>query len=275
MVHVRRQLAAAGLVGLLSVLSLPARGADGDAAAQIKDLQNKLERSLQMMEALQQRVQQLEAGGAEARKGSASQAVAADQAGKIDALEKQVSDLSAGLALRQPDTGTPLHGFGDVGLRRSGENNRYFGKGNKGFNVSGLDLYITPQFGDRIRMLVEPNIEVDQSGDTGIDIERLQIGYVFSDQVTGWAGRFHTPLGYWNTAFHHGAQIQTSVLRPRFLEFEDKGGILPAHTTGATPVSQAPVVWAGRMPPLSSNSRKRGRSTAVWICASWWKAVFQ
>jgi hypothetical protein len=47
-----------------------------------------------------------------------------------------------------------------------------------------------------------------------------------------WAGRFHTPYGYWNTAFHHGAQIQTSITRPRFLEFEDKGGILPAHAIG-------------------------------------------
>ncbi|MFX6330640.1 hypothetical protein ABTF76_20520, partial [Acinetobacter baumannii] len=37
---------------------------------------------------------------------------------------------------------------------------------------------------------------------------------------------------YWNTAFHHGAQIQTAVLRPKFLEFEDGGGILPAHTVG-------------------------------------------
>jgi hypothetical protein len=53
-------------------------------------------------------------------------------------------------------------------------------------------------------------------------------------------GRFHTPYGYWNTAFHHGAQIQTSITRPRFLDFEDKGGILPAHSVG---------LWAhGRVP---------------------------
>jgi hypothetical protein len=44
-------------------------------------------------------------------------------------------------------------------------------------------------------------------------------------------GRFHTPYGYWNAAFHHGAQIQT-VTRPRFIDFEDRGGILPAHSVG-------------------------------------------
>ncbi|MGD0958750.1 MAG: hypothetical protein ABSB19_02980, partial [Methylomonas sp.] len=54
----------------------------------------------------------------------------------------------------------------------------------------------------------------------------------FSDQANVWLGRFHTPYGYWQTAFHHGAQIQPSLLRPRFIDFEDKGGILPAHTTG-------------------------------------------
>jgi hypothetical protein len=47
-----------------------------------------------------------------------------------------------------------------------------------------------------------------------------------------WLGRFHTPLGYWNTAFHHGQQLQTSVLRPQMIDFEDHGGIMPAHTVG-------------------------------------------
>jgi len=32
--------------------------------------------------------------------------------------------------------------------------------------------------------------------------------------------------------FHHGAQLQTGIKRPKFLEFEDAGGILPAHTVG-------------------------------------------
>jgi hypothetical protein len=36
----------------------------------------------------------------------------------------------------------------------------------------------------------------------------------------------------WNTSFHHGANLQTSLSRPRFVEFEDKGGIIPAHSVG-------------------------------------------
>jgi hypothetical protein len=46
------------------------------------------------------------------------------------------------------------------------------------------------------------------------------------------AGRFHNLLGYWNMAYHHGAQIQTTIERPQFLKFEDDGGILPVHVVG-------------------------------------------
>ena len=39
-------------------------------------------------------------------------------------------------------------------------------------------------------------------------------------------------MGVWNTAFHHGANLQTSINRPRFIDFEDKGGVVPAHGVG-------------------------------------------
>jgi hypothetical protein len=74
----------------------------------------------------------------------------------------------------------------------------------------------------------------------------MQLGYEFSDDTTLWAGRFHTPYGYWNTAFHHGAQIQTSINRPRFIAFEDQGGILPAHSVGAW-LNSKPHTALGRM----------------------------
>ena len=72
-------------------------------------------------------------------------------------------------------------------------------------------------------------------------MERAQLGYSFSDALTFWVGRFHTPYGYWNTAFHHGAQIQTSVTRPLFIDFEDKGGILRAHSLGLLAHGRVPA----------------------------------
>jgi hypothetical protein len=96
-----------------------------------------------------------------------------------------------------------------------------------------VDFYLTPQLSDRVRALVEMAFEYGPDGAFALDVERMQIAYQFSDSLTLWAGRFHTPFGYWNTAFHHGAQLQTSIQRPRMIAFEDQGGILQAHTTGA------------------------------------------
>lgn len=219
------------------VAAAPAMAAGPDADARIKELERKLERSMQMIEALQGEVQTLKAAKAgeapAAAAAAAATAVNAEQSAKIENLERQVAQLGGGLSARATDDGVGLHGFADVGLSRSGENNPVYGRGNKGFNLGSFDLYLTPKFGTNVRSLIELVFEIDRTGAVNTDLERLQIGYAFNDGATAWLGRFHTPYGYWNTAYHHGAQIQTSVLRPRFLDFEDKGGILPAHTTGA------------------------------------------
>jgi hypothetical protein len=153
------------------------------------------------------------------------------QSAKLEALEKHVSEIGTSLSRRPADDGLAIHGFADVGAVKSGENN-VMTKGRKGATLGNFDLYLAPQFSDRVKALVELNFETGEDGNIGTDLERMQIGYAFGDAGTAWLGRFHTPYGYWNTAFHHGAQIQTSIMRPRFLDFEDNGGILPAHTTG-------------------------------------------
>ncbi|MEQ1838555.1 MAG: hypothetical protein ABL858_09535 [Candidatus Nitrotoga sp.] len=166
-------------------------------------------------------------------------ALAADdsQSERLDALEKQISQVSANASARRPDEGVPLHGFYDVGFATN-NNGKY---GSKGFNVGSFDLYLTPQFGDRVKSLVELIFEVEADGSLATDMERVQLGYIFGDEATLWAGRFHSPFGYWNTAFHHGAQIQTSIRRPKFIDFEDKGGIMPSHMTGAWLIGKIPA----------------------------------
>lgn len=64
------------------------------------------------------------------------------------------------------------------------------------------------------------------------EFERLQLGWYINDNTRLWFGRFHNPLGYWNTAFHHGAYLQTSSIRPAIAEFEDDGGVIPIHVSG-------------------------------------------
>jgi hypothetical protein len=149
---------------------------------------------------------------------------------KLESLQTELTQVTEGMAKRSSaEDGLPIHGFMDVGFAT---NSWGTSAGPMGFNGGALSFYLSPHFGDRVKALAEPIFEVTPEGTVATDLERLQIAYTFSDAATLWAGRFHTPYGYWNTAFHHGAQIQTSVLRPRFLDFEDKGGILPAHMVG-------------------------------------------
>jgi hypothetical protein len=157
---------------------------------------------------------------------------------KLETIQNELSQMTSGLVSQSSSSaGMPLHGFMDVGFATNSQANSVVANpyvpNPKGFYEGRLSFYMAPHFGDRVKALAEPNFEVSQSdGTVAVDIERLQIGYTFSDAATLWGGRFHSPYGYWNTAFHHGAQLQTSILRPRFIDFEDNGGILPAHMLG-------------------------------------------
>jgi hypothetical protein len=212
----------------MAMLALPAHGQAPDSA-RMRELEQKLERSLELIDQLSKKIDKLEQEKSVSR---ITDEKTTQQSAKIEQLEKHVSELSGGLSRRSFDTGVPIHGFADVGGLKSTENNPT-SKGRKGATIGNLDLYLTPQFGDRIKTLVELVFEVESGNAVEADLERLQLGYTFSDSATLWGGRFHTPFGYWNTAFHHGNQIQTAATRPRFLEFEGSGGILPTHTVGA------------------------------------------
>ncbi len=121
-----------------------------------------------------------------------------------------------------------LNGFADVSFNKctspcSDDHGR-----NGNFAFGTLDLYLAETLDD-IDILVELIVEKGNI----LDLERITIGYTFSDAVKLHAGRFHTPIGYWNNAYHHGVQLQPTIERPDFLKFEDDGGILPTHVVGA------------------------------------------
>jgi len=65
------------------------------------------------------------------------------------------------------------------------------------------------------------------------ELERLLLGWEINEQSMLWVGRFHSLINYWNTVFHHGQYLQTSISRPSIDAFEDQGGVLPGHISGA------------------------------------------
>ena len=81
---------------------------------------------------------------------------------------------------------------------------------------------------ERFRFLAEYTASIDHKM-----MERLQIGWLPTASSTLWLGRFHNPLGYWNTEFHHGNYLTTTISRPGIVAFEEHGGgVLPMHLSG-------------------------------------------
>lgn len=232
------RMPAAWALALVLTACACAPAAAGEQDDRIKALEQKLEESLRLIRSLSDRVQELER--AQRPAGASTAASSPDAGNAIAALQNSVKEISEGLSRGGQDTGSPLHGFADVtatwGSRGDPQHRRGFGGGT-------LDFYITPQF-NRVKALFELNFEYEPDGEAVADVERLQLGYALDDALTLWAGRFHTPFGLWNTWFHHGVQLQTSATRPRFVDFEDNGGLLPAHSVG---------LWAGGKRPVGGS----------------------
>lgn len=66
---------------------------------------------------------------------------------------------------------------------------------------------------DRFNIFAEVAVS-GRDSDYEFDVERVIAKYDFSDQFMLSAGKFSTPVGYWNTAFNRGNWLQTSSGRP-------------------------------------------------------------
>jgi hypothetical protein len=124
---------------------------------------------------------------------------------------------------------TVIHGFTDITYLTGGNNT---GR-TSAFGLGQFDLYITSSVTDRLTFLGETVFEYDdQASEFGVDVERVIAQYALTDHFRIDAGKVHTPLGYWNNAYHHGLVMQPTIERPQVVQFEDDGGPLPIHTVG-------------------------------------------
>lgn len=128
-----------------------------------------------------------------------------------------------------------IRGFGDFGL---------YGGNQKGetttFSLGQLNLFITSNISERFKVLTELVFELDQNNNFQDDLERVLLDYSFNDYFKLSAGRYHTAIGYYNTAFHHTTWFQTATSRPYIFSYEDEGGILPIHNVGLSASGQIP-----------------------------------
>jgi hypothetical protein len=123
---------------------------------------------------------------------------------------------------------TQIKGFNDV---KVGNKNDTLSQ--RGFAVGEFDLFITSRINDKTTFLAEVVFAWDsEKQNWRLDVERVFTRYSVSNLVNISAGKFHTPFGYWNNAYHHGTLIQPTIDRPNILRFEDDNGFLPIHQVG-------------------------------------------
>lgn len=134
-----------------------------------------------------------------------------------------------------------IRGFGDVSF---GGNTQH--GSTTSFALGQLDLFTTSDISEKFKFLSEIVFEGDTSNIYGqpkppagqnalsVDLERYVLQYSYNDYFNLSAGRMHTSIGYYNTAYHHSTWLQTTTGRPFLFQFEDEGGILPIHIVGVS-----------------------------------------
>ncbi|HEV8304890.1 MAG TPA: porin [Gemmatimonadales bacterium] len=99
-----------------------------------------------------------------------------------------------------------------------------------GFRSGQLAGHVGAALTPRLGIFAEVTASPVATASFNLEIERSILRYDFADYLKLSAGRYHTPMGYWNTAFHHGQWLQTSVNRPEMVKFG--GQFLPVHFVG-------------------------------------------
>jgi hypothetical protein len=165
-----------------------------------------------------------------------STASAANSTVSVESLEHGSHPTTARIGAPGANTETypslHLRGFADVtfnGTDRPGTKS--------GFNMGQFVLHIASPLSKHISYFGEVSLTA-QPTLYNVDLERSFIRYAPNDYIGLSFGRYHTPVNYWNTQFHHGAWLQTTISRPDMIQFG--GRLLPVHFIGALAEGQIP-----------------------------------
>lgn len=172
---------------------------------------------------------------------------------RLNTAEGQIQNLKTEIATRNGEASTAMppapsypnlqfHGFADVNYHigsRIGENaasgvpyNPPATRAGNSFYIGEIDLFLQSQIAEDLSVLAETVVASGTDNHWGMDVERLMLSWKPSEYFNVDMGRFHTAMGYYNTAYHHGTWFQNAVARPFFLEYEDAGGLVPVHSVG-------------------------------------------
>lgn len=127
-----------------------------------------------------------------------------------------------------------ISGFSDINFVSSDQKGSH-----SGFNEGQFILHITSQLSRKTSYFGELSLTARSDGGLGspaatgfnVEVERSILRYDWNDYFKMSFGRYHTPINYWNTQFHHGSWLQTTASRPEMAQFG--GSFIPVHFVGA------------------------------------------
>jgi hypothetical protein len=108
------------------------------------------------------------------------------------------------------------------------------------FYTGDFDLFLTSRINDRASVLAEIVFGEGDAQSFDVDLERALVKYDYNDHLKMSFGRYHTGIGYYNTAFHSGKWLQTTADRPLVMEFSNDGGLLPTQAVGVSVTGTVP-----------------------------------
>ena len=113
-----------------------------------------------------------------------------------------------------------FRGFADINWAKTSDDKADSG-GNTadGFSLGYLVGHVSASLGGKFSFYSEVTLRQNVN-DVIVDVARAFLRYDYNDRFKISAGRYHAPVGYWNTAFHRGAWLQTTVFRPDILKDE-------------------------------------------------------
>lgn len=130
-----------------------------------------------------------------------------------------------------------ISGFSDVNF--FAQNEAAPGASHSGFRDGQFVLHFASQLAPRLSAFAETTLTLQSGHGSTANVERLIIRYALSDALKFTMGRYHTPVNWWNTAYHHGLWLQTTIGRPEMIKFG--GAFLPVHFLGAMAEGVIPV----------------------------------
>ncbi|MFN8058092.1 MAG: hypothetical protein U0Q12_02940 [Vicinamibacterales bacterium] len=102
------------------------------------------------------------------------------------------------------------------------------------FGVGEFDLFFTSTLARDWSVLAEAVFEAEESNEFKIDLERAVVQWSPHEAFNVGFGRFHNANSYYNTTFPHASWHQVAATRPLSQDFEDEGGLIPAHGVGVS-----------------------------------------